>query len=440
MRSVPQTDAASEGAVFAQADAHGHFEIQQLAAGYYSIAAHAAGFDLPNGQDLNANLTGPADPAPKRTALRCTGCMLPAPVEKTLAADGTLHATLQIQMEPYIVIAGRVTDPNGVPLAGAMIEVLHKVPVTSGAPKNPMAIPLGNGAGQLSRESGVAANDLGEFRIAHLVPGTYYLVANRPSGVGNWDLSFHPTYYPHAIDFSSAKALELTGGQQVRTDIQIVRQTGVRVSGRLILPSEPAPAPTAYRYTNVALTPSPKILLNSNGPFTNTNAAEDGFELKDVLSGTYILTAATREGFRDQPSGGDQKPIFGMTRQIVVGSSDMDGLDLELVPLRDVSGTVTFAEGCTRVPVTVLAQVDPIFIRPNHVVVDSADGSFVLSGLGPGRVTVSASQSGGPRGRTQATSIRLGESEVLDTGFEFPLKSDQPLTIDMGCGQNGGAR
>jgi hypothetical protein len=72
-----------------------------------------------------------------------------------------------------------------------------------------MAIPLPNGAGQLSPGNSVYADDLDEFRVAHLDPGTYYLVANKPQLPGSWDPTFHPTFYPRATDFSSARASRL---------------------------------------------------------------------------------------------------------------------------------------------------------------------------------------------------------------------------------------
>jgi hypothetical protein len=69
--------------------------------------------------------------------------------------------------------------------------------------------------------------------------------------------------------------------------------------------------------------------------------------------------------------------------------------------------------------------------------VSGADGKSVLRGLGTGRFTVSVSS---PGGMVAVTSIRLGDRDVQRDGFESPLADDEPLRIDIACGNSRGSR
>src|SRR5205085_11891127 len=81
-------------------------------------------------------------------------------IATSLESDGTLRAAVRIPMTPCAVLAGRVTDPGGVPLSGLAVEVQ----LLQAAAKPRIVTQL-------------RTNDLGEFRTSRLSPGDYYLRA-----------------------------------------------------------------------------------------------------------------------------------------------------------------------------------------------------------------------------------------------------------------------
>lgn len=422
----------SDGALYTKADAQGRFTFSDLPASRYMVTVRAPGFDVPDrarfrepGFDIDlspssqpaARPQGIAPPPPPQ----CFTCL--TNVQMSLAADGALHASTVIRLTPVIVISGRVTDPDGIPLP--------EIPVVA-FPAS--AIAAADGVADLSKSATAYTNDLGEFRIAHLEPGSYYVTASQASG-RLWQSTYHSTSYPHAIEISAATPLVLDAGQQVRADIQIARQSGSLLSGRISLPAGSPRAPNSFLFTSISLKPVPKQVPNASDAYTYSSGGR--FAIEDVLPGTYILTAMTLERSYEDPVGMFNEPRFGLSRQITITAGEAPVFDLELLPLREIPGDLSFAPGCHRVPMSLMAE------KANGVLtafpVDPADGRFVLTRLRPGVVHVSAVPESGSGLNISLTSIRLGDREVLRTGFDYPLQGDQRLHVTVGCG-DGGAR
>jgi hypothetical protein len=280
----------------------------------------------------------------------------------------------------------------------------------------------------LSRSTAVRTDDLGEFRAARLAPGSYYVAVSRGGGLGAWLSTYRSTYFPHALNAASAKPLELAAGQEARADIQIAGQSGVRVAGRIVGLAPPESTSGMQPYTNVWLTPQQNQTLSASGPFTTSTA--DQFEITEVLPGKYTLTAAAYAPSR-VPFGGDQKPALGYTGQLDVGERGLDGLTVELQPLAEIAGTVVYEEGCKPAPVRITSQSTGRQVE----VTAGPDGKFVVSGLSPGRVwlnvyTQFANAAGWP------ASVKLGDREVMNTYFDYPLAAAETLRVTMQCGQN----
>lgn len=301
-----------------------------------------------------------------------------------------------VRLTPAAVMSGKVLGPDGIPLPGTVVEILARKP-----------------AGPVAQTRGMA-DDRGDFRVANLEAGTYSLMAHS-SPTGGWPSSDRLTYYPEALDLASAKPIELAAGQQARADIRILRQSGVRVAGRLI------GLPDGESFKIVSIVPQVDYTTIAHSPL----AAVDGgrFEFPDVLPGKYRVIASM--GTPDGAFGGRIEYKLGATQDVEVTEHGLDGVELRLLPLRDVAGTVTWPEGCRpSAPVTVLATGE----NTRSLGAVGADGQFVLKSLAPGRIKIHMP--------SPATSVLLDDQDISQAGFDYPFTGAETLHIAMPC--NGG--
>ena len=418
--------------VYLRSDAKGHFLFNNLLPAIYLVSVDAPGFLKP------AYPTPVQFMLPHKSASGSAECCMPGKIVSGSAdADGTLHATVSIPLVAYAAITGRVTDPNGVPIENCPVEAFMKRPVetshTSGYPRGGIR-KLPDGKTEIASAGSVQTNDKGEFRVGRLEPGAWYVVAKKLNYGGGWESSFRTTYYPGTLDLASAKPLGLAAGQEARAEIRIVRQSGIRVAGHLIKPAGEESAAGSLLYTNITLVPEQNVLTNSNGPFTT---GKDDYQLEDVLPGKYTLLALTRDTSTD-PYGGNHKPVYGLMQPFEAGDQDMNGVDLVLRPLRDLSGAVTFSDGCTPFPVRVVARAVSPARGASLEAVSGADGSFLLHRPSPGRYAVEVSDPSMPgQPPVRAASMRMGDRDVRQAGFEAPIESGQALRIEIDCNAGG---
>jgi Carboxypeptidase regulatory-like domain len=132
---APHTDAYA-----ATTDAAGHFLIDEVDAGPFSLAASRSGFNQPK---------SPHGVPKSNTVLT---------LEK-----GQKMKEIVIKLAPEGVISGRILDADGDPLEGVNIEC--------------MSIEYQRGKRQLVASHSTNANELGEFRLPRLAAGKYIIRA-----------------------------------------------------------------------------------------------------------------------------------------------------------------------------------------------------------------------------------------------------------------------
>jgi len=135
-----------------------------------------------------------------------------------------------IKLIPEAVITGHVVDANGEPLEGVIIRI--------------SGLLRANGRKQLQalqqeqeQPQTLGTDEDGEFRIANLAPGTYYLAAvpypirDQPQFASNPNVAYPVTYYPGVAEFSEAEPIRLAPGQHAQMDFTLRQTPVVSVAG-----------------------------------------------------------------------------------------------------------------------------------------------------------------------------------------------------------------
>jgi hypothetical protein len=309
----------------------------------------------------------------------------------TLTAGAHLQ-DIVIQMTQQGVIAGRITDQDGDPISRAFVYVQHYVYV-QGRPQ------IRNAYGILNTD------DRGEYRVANLPPGRYYVNAEVPQG------GHRKTYYPNALDLPGAKPLDVApGAELLGVDIRLPKGGTYSIRGKL----QPPAAGISPDLLPVAL-----LKKGSDGALTLSmfRSVESGeFQFFNLTDGTYVLQAmsanlANRDGGRFPSS-------YSARAEVQVAGANLDGVVLPLstgievhgeikwdrvVPqeLKDAAHPTVALQTLTEVDLgpssfkaspsvsrdaanRVMDSISAGMIPASATVIDNPDGSLRLGGLSPG--------------------------------------------------------
>ena len=204
----------------------------------------------------------------------------------TLAAGQELK-DLRIRLQAAAVVRGRVTDEDGDPLANAQVAVLRQTFVS--------------GHSRWEQAGAERTNDLGEYRVAGLPAGNYYVSVSPPpdfkslieaAGVAAADAhntaaldkpaatTYQTTYYPGTADRSQASPVELHAGDDFPANFSLTPSPSLSIRGSVV---------------NLPPRSSAAIMLQSRDFSLLLNGAEmhaDGsFVIRDVAPGAYTILA-----------------------------------------------------------------------------------------------------------------------------------------------------
>ena len=334
----------------------------------------------------------------------------------TTLTPGQRMTGLEVKMQPQAVIAGRVLDEHGEPVARATVMA--------------MSYSYMQGGKQLSPRSSATTNDLGEYRAFGLAPGHYYIAATYRSNVSlsstSEDRSAAPppeeayttTYYPGTTDTQSAAQVEAPPGAEVENiNLQLAKLPAVRVRGNVVNQSGGALPVVQVSMTRTG--DSNSYAMVSLG----ASAIQGQFEFRAVTSGRYILSAIYFEG---------QKQLQG--RQVVdVGSTNVENVTITLGTGFDVPGRVR-VDGQTAVALQTLSLLllpaDTITGGSAHSAKLDTEGNFVIYGVWPGRYLLSVSSPANYYLKSQ----RLGSEDALETPLDLTGGAGGALSIVLGIG------
>lgn len=198
-------------------------------------------------------------------------------------ADHVRMETVDIVLVEEVLIAGRVHDEDETPFAGALVEAMR--PVFNGGRRTLVTV------------AETMTDEQGEFRLAGLPPGQYYLSAFDPAyadvGDARGQLFYSPTFYPGGVFPDEAVRITLepsTPAEALTFRLHIITPT--RVTGTLTTRPDPSGVPRPL--TAAAVTMSPKrndqfSLFTLTEPTMQPNG---GFVFSNVPPGRYRVQAS----------------------------------------------------------------------------------------------------------------------------------------------------
>jgi protocatechuate 3,4-dioxygenase beta subunit len=355
-----------------------------------------------------------------------------------LAAGQKLEKVVfRLKLAP--VILGRITDENGEPVAGVQVEAL----VSQAKSAEGLQVPFLRG--QWIPVKTAATNDLGEYRIYGLSPGSYYVAAIDSgfpelaeamslaggstgfvvsSGIGvsaafgNPSINHATVYYPGVAQRSQAQKIRVRAGQEMRVDFALMGQKTVTVSG-YVIGSNGKPSPqTMVRLRSQNL----ETIISSLRTMGSTD--EHGhFAIKGVPQGSYFVSATVAD---------HEGKTVSAEQPLEVGSEDVS-LRLHLTGGIEISGKVI---------VTSRSKVDlgqlQIALSPSQGFEQfgfaevKQDRTFTISNIHPG--TYGLQLSGLPEG-WYVSSADFGGENVLENGLKLgEAGGSHPLVVTVRSG------
>lgn len=368
-------------------DAAGRFVFDNLEGGRYSLSASRSGFTT---QIYGAKRPG------SRTSAALT--LLPKQEMKDL----------KISLTPHGVVLGRVVDEDGDPRVGIQVSAMKSE--WQGSKR------------QMASYGFASTNDLGEYRMFGIPPGSYVIQAAPQREMGqtmpepNFNLKpeddYVNTYYPGTMDSTTAAPVQVKSGVELRgIDIKMVKARVVRVRGNVTgIGSRPP--------MGAFLLMMPKDRGWGGGLDMRqamVTDAKGSFEFRGVTAGQYTLLARS-----SSPDG-----QLSCSQTVNVADQPVVGLQMVLKLGGSISGSVT-SEGEESAPGKPDPGAMPLSVylvpaEPGNAGLggESAEvrdnGTFTVKSIQPGRYRVTIF--GGGAGYLK--SARVGAEDAME-GLEVP--------------------
>lgn len=285
----------SEGRTAASTGQDGTFALRGLPPGRYRMEASQSGY---------------VDSSRSRDGFRGGS---PGSAMVSVGAGQNVDGVM-IRLAPAGSIAGKIVNGSEQPLTGILVSAMKPS--------------YRDGQREFSDAHTAFTDDHGEFRIAGLSPGHYYVKATAPRG---WEKGpapsqvYVPVFYPGVIDPAQSQPVDLRPGDEMSgISLTLNLQRAVHVKGRVLM-SNGRPAKSA----EISLSQLP-----ATGYTIEAEADTAGkFDIAAVPSGSYLLEAQLSQ---DMDSG---STLMGRA-QISVAETNVDAPDIVVFPGATVSGHI----------------------------------------------------------------------------------------------------
>jgi hypothetical protein len=339
------------GALTAKTDSEGNYRIVDVFPGNYNLSVEAPGFVVVE--------HGRTSEQPKSISI----------------SNGEAISGIDFTLVPGGIVTGTVRDNSGNPIVKEQIRLIQAEPKPGQAPD--------------SADHSASTDNLGNYRVIG-VPSGRYKVAAGPPFTAFASVNGRPAYprafYPNASDESKAQAIEVKEGEEV-SNVNINVGSIVKVfavSGRII------DSKTGHAVPNIKFA----LTIFSGGrrvggiSEAGTSDRNGEFRVEGVPEGRYVISAPPTLSRLDELPA----KFLGDSAPVDVVNQDVVGIEVRVVEGASVSGVVVL-EGTTdkgvvarqlqrRLHVTSMPKIGGRASFSTTPI--GADGSFSVSGLGPG--------------------------------------------------------
>ena len=276
-------------------DDQGRFELKELLGGRYTVSASKGGYvPLQYGQRRPSEQGTPID-----------------------LAEGQSVDKVGIALPRGSVIAGRIVDEYGEPVAGAVVQAM-RYGYANGTRR---LVNAGGGAGGANDRT----DDQGGFRLFGLTPGEYVVSASIRGGTGFADREneatsgYAPTYYPGTPSPADAQRIPVAVGEEASGITFALTLTRLlHVSGRAVT-SEGAPVSNAVV---MAMPADPRGAMTPGASRGGAVSGDGTFDVPGLAPGAYVISVRQR-------GAGEAG-----TATVIVAGSDLAGVLVTTTPAR----------------------------------------------------------------------------------------------------------
>jgi len=362
-------------------DAEGRYELTDLPAGTYTVAATKANYIRTSWGEQRAE--GPG----KRITL----------------GDGQRLDNISMSLRRAGVVTGKIVDEFGDPVTDVFVGAMRYQYVQGSR----RLMPSGRG-GQ--------TNDIGEFRVYGLSPGQYYISATLRNFMGPQTQTtdrtgYAPTFYPGTANVAEAQRVSIAPGQSIAAvNITLLPIQTSKVSG-IVLDGDNRPLPGA------AVNAMQRIGFGGFGANFSPAGPDGRFSVGNLTPGDYTLRVNT-------PSG------ESASADITVTGSDISDVQLIVARPSTLRGRIVFTPSASDNGPPKPTAIDLGAWRdwalgqqvrfPAKV---KEDGTFEMS-VAAGRVQVRAAPTTpGGSDAWRLSRVVLHDVDVGDTGIEVPVNA-----------------
>jgi hypothetical protein len=347
-----------------------------------------------------------------------------SPGKPLVLADNQTADNINISLPRGAVITGRVTDDFGDTVPNVRVQLMRQQ-FRQGART---LVPGG---------STVTTNDIGEYRVFGLTPGSYYLAAmpqptffGGPAG-GTIEgpesrTGYAPTFYPGTAEVASARKLTVGIGQTLgEINIMLLATRTATISGIAV---DVAGRPMGG-FVQIVPRGGATGLGGPGGPIR-----PDGtFSISDVTPGSYVLRANSPRVDSSGPLNGP--PEFSLAFVTVAGD-DVTGIRLAPIPPVSINGRVSFEDQAAA------QSLKPSAVRVVTLAATVGDAGIGIGSGGapmpikddftfelkttPGQMGIRALAPG-----WQVKAIRVNGTDVTDSGLDVGSQGASGVEIEM---------